>query len=178
MALQHPAGTQACQPIGAQVGVNGRNPADVHSHFCTNNRRRNANPCRHRRLQERSAGCRIANRPHADTVRRRIPSPPRNGRSHPLDTNRHSQELYKAAIAHSPRCACMCVAGHHHATSCRVDLHRMVTLRVLRGQRKGPLHLSIDPTMVVREDGQSRCGNTRRGRLEGSRHRCQPVSGL
>ena len=54
----------------------------------------------------------------------------------------------------------VCVAGHHHATLCHVDLHGVVTSRVLREQRKGPLHLSIGPAMVVRKDFKRRRGNT------------------
>ena len=89
-------------------------------------------------------------------------------------TNKPGREQHKpsskASVPNVCVCACVCIARHHHATSCRVDLHRVVSSCVLRGQRQGPLHLSIDPAMVVCKDGQSRCGNTRRGRLEGSRH--------
>ena len=75
-----------------------------------------------------------------------------------LDNQRQFREPSKAPRVHQP--ICVCVAENHHATSCRVDLHGVVTSRVLRGQRKGPLRLSIGPAMVVRKDFKRRRGNT------------------
>ena len=40
---------------------------------------------------------------------------------------------------------CVCGAGHHHATLCRID--RVMTLRILRRQKKGR-SICIDPAML------------------------------
>ena len=136
-------------------------PVESHYNVHTVFRRyqRNANSISQRR-PNRSTGCRWANQTYAEALRQGLLPPPRNGRSHPFQQQRHSRELFQAPSAHSSRGACVCVAGRHHATPCRVDLHGVVTPRVLRGQRTGPLHLSIGPAMIVRKDRPRRCGNT------------------
>ena len=162
MALQHRAGSQACQPIAAQAALG----TTLLTHTPTTTIKPNATI--------------TPTPPTNDANQTAQQAAARQTKPTPMPCGREIRRLHgtgvctlfiknailgsvstlQVLIIHRVRvCVRVCVAGHHHATLCRVDLHGVITLCVLRGQRKGPLHLSIGPAMVVRKDLQRRCGN-------------------
>ena len=140
MELKHRAIIEACQPIASQAVSTGKYLPKFIPHFYTNNNRHTTNTNQQRRsCQDHSAGCRTANLPRSRKAENcaastkwafassRQPTP-FSGAFQGFQCTTH--QGVRVCV-----CVCACVAGHHHATLCRVDLHGVVTLRVLREPR-------------------------------------------
>ena len=162
MALQHRAGSQACQPIAAQValGIFLSNPTPTSTQYsAATSTTPTPFPNAAKTARQAAAG---QTKPTPKPCGREFRRLRETGVRTLFTSNAilGSFSKLQVLIHHGVRvCVRVCVAGRHHATLCRVDLHGVVTLCVLRGQRTGPLHLSIGPAMVVRKDSPRRCAN-------------------
>ena len=115
------AGSKACQPIAARRALGEETKPEAHTdNHKQNHRHRHDCADRQRRHQDRTA-----NKTHAKALRQRNPPPPRKGVRTLFTTNAISGAFQRSKCSSIKGCVCVtvCVAGHRHATPCRVDLH-------------------------------------------------------